>query len=591
MAKDEENRSRCDVTIRIGGEAGQGMKVISGLLGKTFLRSGLYVFIHQDIMSRIRGGHNYSQIRLSASPIKAPSSEVNILICLDKNTLDLYKDRMAGQIIYDPGKLTQERPSGEKYLPIPLEKIAKEKGRDARMANSVASGAVLAILGLAIDPLLDLLEETFGAKGDDVVNANKECARSGYEQAEKTYRGDKLCSYISRKKGFKNFLITGSEAMALGAIASNVRFYSAYPMSPSTAIMEYLAAKKKQFGLVVEQAEDEISAVNMAIGAFFSGARSMTGTSGGGLALMVEGISLAGMTETPLVIVDCQRPAPATGLPTRTEQADLLFVVHCAHGEFPRAVLAPATAEEAFYLTNKAVYLAEKYQTPVFILGDQFLNDSSWTVEPFRLDDLYPGSPSLASDKDLNDVSAYQYKRYEITESGISARILPGTPNQVLYADSDEHTEEGHITESAEVRNNMVRKRLRKFARLKEEIAAPRIFPDAKAERYTVSWGSTLGAVEEAVRRLREKGMNIGYIHFSEVYPLREDALPQEIRKGAELIAVENNAMGQLARLLKAEMGIQIEKQILKFDGRPFSPQEIIRQVENKRGDQNDQFR
>lgn len=582
---DNKNDSGCDISIRIGGEAGQGMKVISGLLGKTFLRSGLWVFTHQDIMSRIRGGHNYSQIRLSTSPIRASSSQVHVLVCLDKNTLDLYKDEMKGVIIYDQSQVEKEAPERESYLPIPLEKIAKEKGQDSRMANSVASGAVLAVLGFSLDPLLDLLEETFGSKGKKVVNANKECARAGYKHANETFKGDKLCVEISRKEDSKKILITGSEAMALGAIASNIRFYTAYPMSPSTPIMEYLAAKKKQYGLIVEQAEDEISAVNMAIGAFFSGARSMVATSGGGLALMVEGISLSGMTETPLVIVDCQRPAPATGLPTRTEQSDLLFVAHCAHGEFPRVILAPTTAEEAFYLTNKAFYLAEKYQTPVFILGDQYLNDSSWAVEPFHLENIYRGRQSLIFDRDLGDISPYQYKRYEITESGISLRILPGTPNQVLYADSDEHTVEGHITESAEVRQNMVNKRFRKTAGLKEEMSLPKIFPDTKAEMYTVSWGSTLGVVEEAVQSLRDKGMNIGYIHFSEIYPIREDVIPNEIREGADLIGVENNATGQLAKLLKMEMGLVIEKRVLKFDGRPFSPQELVQLIEEKKGD------
>jgi 2-oxoglutarate ferredoxin oxidoreductase subunit alpha len=585
MDKNKKKGSDCDITIRIGGEAGQGMKVISGLLGKTFLRCGLWTFTHHDIMSRIRGGHNYSQIRLALSPIKAPSSRIHILVCLDKNTLNLYKDEMKGIIIYDPGQAGKEGPGGEKYLPIPLEKIAKEKGQDARMANSVASGAILAILGLPLDPLLGLLEETFGSKGEKVVYANKECAREGYRFAKENYKGDDLCRNIPGKNDYKKILITGSEAMALGAIASNLRFYSAYPMSPATPIMEYLASKQKDYGLTVEQAEDEISAVNMALGAFFSGARSMTATSGGGLALMVEGISLSGMTETPLVIVDCQRPAPATGLPTRTEQADLLFVAHCAHGEFPRVILRPSTAEEAFYLTNKAFYLAEKYQIPVFILGDQYLNDSSWTTDPFSLENTYSGSYSLISKEKLKKLSPYGYKRYEVTESGISPRILPGTPRQVLYADSDEHTDEGHITESAEVRKNMVNKRLKKFSALKEEMSPPRVFPDTKAELYTVSWGSTLGAVDEAVHHLRDKGMDIGTIHFSELYPLRDDAFPSEIKERAELIGVENNATAQFAKLLKMEMGLEIEKKILKFDGRPFSPQELARQIEEKRGD------
>jgi len=584
MTHKNKKKKGCDVSIRIGGEAGQGMKVISGLLGKTFLRQGFWVFNHQDIMSRIRGGHNYSQIRLSSSPVRGPSDEVDILICLDKNTLELYQDKMDGVIIFDQGKW-EEKSQGERFLPVPLEEIAKEKGQDVRMANSVASGAALAVLGLSLDPLLDLLEESFGSKGEKVIEANKECARAGFRNAQDKFKGKKLCDKIAAKQEDRRWLITGSEAMALGAIASNIRFYSAYPMSPATAIMEYLAARQKDYGIVVEQAEDEISAVNMVIGAYFAGARSMTATSGGGLALMVEGISLSGMTETPLVVVDCQRPAPATGLPTRTEQADLLFIAHCAHGEFPRAILAPSTALEAFYLTNKAFYLAEKYQTPVFILGDQYLNDSSWTVEPFSLENIFRGRHSLVPGKEMENRSPYQYKRYALSESGVSPRIFPGTSQQDLYADSDEHTEEGHITESAEVRRQMVEKRLRKSNGLIEEISPPSVFPDTDADLYTVSWGSTRGVVEEAVRLLRNRGMNIGSIHFSEIFPMKKSAVPREIKEGVELIDVENNATGQLAKLLKMETGIGIEKRILKYDGRPFLPEELARQIEEIKGD------
>jgi 2-oxoglutarate/2-oxoacid ferredoxin oxidoreductase subunit alpha len=586
MSENEEKKAVCDISIRIGGEAGQGMKSISSLLGKAFVRNDFYVFIHHDIMSRIRGGHNFTQFRISGRPVQNPSSRVDVLVCLDANTLNLYKDSLDGLIIYDEGKIEEKPSSGPKYLPLPMEKIAEEIGGSARMANSVASGALMALTGLPLEPLTELLDEVFARKDRKTIQANRECALKGYQRVRETYKGSPLCDAPSaRKSGSPRMLLTGSEAMALGALAANVRFYAAYPMSPATAIMEFLASKKNEFSLLVEQAEDEIAAINMAIGSFFCGARAMTGTSGGGLALMVEGISLAGMTETPVVIVDGQRPAPATGLPTRTEQADLLFVAHCAHGEFPRAILAPSTAGEAFYLTNRAFYLAEKYQIPVFILGDQHLNDSSWTVDPFDLEKAQAERQSLISDKELEGMSPYGYKRYRIMESGISPRILPGTPDQVLYADSDEHSEEGHITESAEVRRNMVNKRLRKAEGLREEMSLPRIFPDRKAERYAVSWGSTFGTVEEAVLRLRDKGMSIGYIHFSEIFPLREDAFPPELKEGPELIGVENNATGQFARLLKMEAGVAVERRILKFDGRPFSPQELIRRIEDGGGD------
>ena len=585
MAANNKKKDLCDLSIRIGGEAGQGMNSITGLLGKAFVRRGLHVFINQDVMSRIRGGHNFTQIRAGDRPVNGPSARVDILVCLDKNTLDLYEDSVDGLIVYDPGKVKDGAPSGRKFLPLPMEKIAEDIGGSARMANTVACGALMALTGLPLEPLLELLGEVFSQKGDKVIQANRECAQEGYERMKGKREGSPVCDLPASGKGSrKRMLITGSEAMALGALASNVRFYSAYPMSPATSIMEYLASKQREFGIVVEQAEDEISAVNMAIGAFFSGARAMTGTSGGGLALMVEGISLAGMTETPLVIVDCQRPAPATGLPTRTEQADLLFVTHCAHGEFPRAVFAPGNAEQAFQSIGKAFYLAEKYQTPVFVLGDQHLNDSSWTTEPLAMEAQFSGTQGLVSEQQLKDTKPYEYARYEITKSGISPRLLPGTPGQVVYADSDEHTVEGHITESADVRLAMVDKRLRKLAGMRAEMAGPRIFPDADAETYLVGWGSTLGAIDETVRGLREEGANWGYIHFSELYPLPEDPIPREISRKARLIAVENNALGQFCKLLRMETGLHIETMILKYDGRPFTPDELKERLENEKG-------
>jgi 2-oxoglutarate ferredoxin oxidoreductase subunit alpha len=585
MAANKDKKDPCDLSIRIGGEAGQGMNSISSLLGKAFVRDGLHVFINHDVMSRIRGGHNYTQIRVSERAVSCPSGRVDILVCLDKNTLDLYRDSVDGLIVYDEGKVQEHPPAGRKYLPLPMEKIAEDTGGNARMANSVASGALMALTGFSLEPLLALLGEVFSQKGDKVVQANRECARKGFERIKDRPEGPLLCElHASGKESRRRMLLTGSEAMALGALASNVRLYSAYPMSPATAIMEYLASKKTEFGIVVEQAEDEISAVNMAIGSFFCGARAMTGTSGGGLALMVEGISLAGMTETPLVVVDCQRPAPATGFPTRTEQADLLFVTHCAHGEFPRAVLAPGNAQEAFHSIRKAFYLAEKYQSPVFVLGDQALNDSSWTTEPLAMDDRLDEAQSLVSEQALKDMKPYAYARYEMTDSGISPRLLPGTPGQVLCADSDEHTVEGHITESADVRRSMVEKRLRKLAGMREEMAGPKIFPGPDAESYLVCWGSTLGAVEETVQALRAEGANWGYIHFSEVYPLPQAPIPQEISRRARLIAVENNATGQFCKLLRMETGLDMEDKILKYDGRPFTPDELKARLEKMKG-------
>jgi 2-oxoglutarate ferredoxin oxidoreductase subunit alpha len=577
-------QSACDITVRVGGEAGQGMQTVGALLGKLFVRRGSWVFTHHDIMSRIRGGHSFSQTRISDRPVRCPSSEVDVLVCLDKNTYGLYHESVQGAVIVDGEKLGKDGKAGTKDILLPLGKIAKETGGDARMANSVACGAVLALLGDPLDPLLDLLAETYSGKGEAVVRGNKESARAGYTRVKEGRRADALCRLGKAGGGPGRMLLTGSEAMAMGALAAGIGFYSAYPMSPSTPILEFLAARRKDFGLVVEQAEDEISAVNMAIGASFCGARAMTGTSGGGLALMVEGTSLAGMTETPLVLVDCQRPAPATGLPTRTEQADLLFVAHGVHGEFPKAVLAPSTAEEAFHLVRKAFDLAETYQTTVFVLGDQFLNDSSWTVEPVDGSPEPVGRRGMLGEAELKKLPDYGYRRYEITDSGVSPRILPGTPRQVVYADSDEHTEEGHITESAEVRTRMVAKRLRKLGGLRREMSPPKIYPDDGAALYSVSWGSTLGAVTEAVETLRGEGHDVGLIHFSEILPLPENAIPGKILGRAKLVAVENNATAQLAALLRMEAGIEIEDRILKYDGRPFTPEEIADGLKKVRG-------
>jgi len=584
MTGDSEGIESGGISIRIGGEAGQGMNLMSGLIGKTLLRRGFEVFINHDIMSRIRGGHNFSQVRIGEGPVLCPSGEVDILVCLDANTLGLYRDEIGGLILFDPGDIDEE-PEGEGFLPLPMSEIAEKNGGSARMANSVASGALFFLMGQDVEGYIDILGEVFGDKGEEVVEANRKCARAGYEHAAEHF--EKMVMTGIEPSGDKGgrMLMTGSEAMALGALASDLRFFSAYPMSPATPIMEFLAARQDDFGLVVEQAEDEISAVNMAIGASFAGARAMVATSGGGMALMVEGISLAGMTETPIVIIDAQRPGPATGLPTRTEQADLLFAAHCAHGEFPRVILAPATAEEAFYMTGRALHLAEKYQIPVFVLGDQFLNDSSWTVGEFDLDRLNTEKTGIESEEGVASRDPYTYRRYEKNVTGITPRILPGTENQVLYADSDEHTEEGHITESAEVRAGMVEKRLGKLTALGSDIEPPKVYPDMDRAEYVLSWGSTLGAVKEAVELLRADGVDIGYIHFSEIYPVREDLFTDAFLQKTVLIDVENNATGQLARLLRMETGLKVSGTVSRYDGRPFKPAELASDIMAKRGE------
>ena len=366
-----------DYSIKIGGEAGQGIQTIGDTLSRIFSRSGYHVFTHQDYESRIRGGHNFFQIRFSDKPVMASRDGIDIIVALDKESIALHENELVegGLIIYDSSSL-KERHEKQNYLDIPFENLAVEHGGSKIMANTVATGAVLGMLRMDLNVLDGILTDTFKKKGDEIINANRKAAQAGHEFAVKNCP---QCSFIPSSSSAPKMLIAGIEAIAFGAIASGCRFYSAYPMTPSTGIMNYLAGKEAEYGIIVEQAEDEIAAINLALGASFAGVRAMTGTAGGGFALMVEGLSLAAMTETPIVIGLGQRPAPATGLPTRTEQGDLLFALHAAHGEFPRIIFAPGSPEQAFYLTNKAFDLAEKYQIPAFIIFDQYLADSVWT--------------------------------------------------------------------------------------------------------------------------------------------------------------------------------------------------------------------
>ncbi len=570
-----------DVTIRIAGQAGQGIQSISAIMGKIFTRHGFYVFINQDAESRIRGGHNYDQVRVKSEPVLAIDSRLDYLICLDENAIerDLPHLDQDGIMIYD-GTKSEFKSDNPNFFSIPLEQIAMEHGKSKIMLNSVATGAAFALLGFDHQPLLDRLEEEFSIKGLDIVNRNKNSANAGYHYVQKNFKGVSVDKIPPGSFSKKKMLLNGSQAMALGAICAGLKFYSGYPMSPSTPIMEFIASQANEYDIIFEQAEDEIAAINMVIGASFAGARAMTATSGGGFCLMVEAVGLAAMTETPAVIVVAQRPGPATGLPTRTEQGDLNFVIHAAQGEFPRAVLAPGHAEQSFYLMAKAFNLADRYQTPVIVLGDQHLNDSYFTVDNFELDRISIDRGDLVFDDRLPSVK--DYKRYAWQESGISPRILPGQSQAVLYADSDEHTEEGHITESSDVRNRMVRKRMRKLDGLRNEMNPPFIYPSKKSDIVLLSWGSLYGASKEAVELLNRDGISAQMMHFSEMFPFTAYPFLSKVKKKTKIFAVESNFNGQFADFFAHETGLPVFHKILKYDGRPFSPQEIVSQVNER---------
>jgi 2-oxoglutarate ferredoxin oxidoreductase subunit alpha len=475
-----------------------------------------------------------------------------------------------GVVLFDSER--NEGAGGDaQFVGLPLERLAVEQGGNTIFSNSVAIGATMAVLGWDFKPLEDFLEEYFAAKAD-MVEGNIKAAKAGYDKAlqqKDKYTGPKIPPRDSESK----MLISGHEAVALGALTAGCQFMSAYPMSPSTSIMVFLAGKADDFDMVVEQAEDEIAAINMAIGASYAGIRSLTATSGGGFSLMVEAFGLAGISETPLVVVEAQRPGPATGLPTRTEQADLLFVLHASQDEFPRFIMAPGTAQEAFYQTIKSFDLAEKYQVPVVLLTDQFLADSYFTEKRF---DISKGEVNryLLSEREAADVT--EYKRYQITESGISPRSVPSVYGFEVVADGHEHDENGHITEDARLRKMMVEKRFRKLTGMAKEISPPTQMGNQKADLLLVGWGSTYGSMAEAVDLLNADGVPVRGMHLSELWPFPGESVSKALQGVKKWVVVENNYTGQMARLIQMELQERPDGLITKYTGRPFMPEEIV---------------
>jgi 2-oxoglutarate ferredoxin oxidoreductase subunit alpha len=556
-----------EISVRIAGEAGMGMQTVGTVFCSVLRRAGYHIFANQDYMSRIRGGNNFFQIRVAGFNLYCPRVSCNILVALDGASPGLHAGSLApsGIMIFDHEKYGAGL-SDSRLFEVPLHRLAVENGGSELFVNSVACGFLAYLLDLKIGYVHEALHATFGTKGEEIVRKNIDAANAGYSFGKSSYRGEIFRVEKGAMPG--PYLMNGNDAIVLGAVAAGCTFYSAYPMTPSTSIMEGMAYyEKKGFPIIVEQAEDEIAAINMVIGASFAGARSMASTSGGGFALMVEGLSLAGMTETPVVIVDAQRPAPATGFPTRTEQADLNFLIHAGHGEFARAIFAPGTAEEAFFLTWHSFNIAEEYQIPVLIMTDQFLADSYRDIEGLDFKSVKI-IRHIASEKDIKQYGVY--KRYRFTDSGISPRAIPSRISDVVYVDSDEHTEEGHITEDAEVRIRMVEKRYhRKMALLSRTLMKPKSFNLENAECVLIGYGSTYGVMKEVCASVADN--KIGFIHLSQVWPFPSSDIVGMLGSAKKKITVEGNAGAQLAGLIRRETGISVDTSILKYDGRPIS--------------------
>ena len=556
-----------EFNILIGGSAGQGLDTVSNFIEKSIKKAGLYTFSNKDYMSRVRGGHNFIQIRFGEKLIYSHKNKLDLILALDENTIIYHKDRLKddGIIIADKSIKNDDK----KLLKLGLLDTAKSLGL-SKAFTSVAAGVVLKYFSVDIKETFNYFSSKLS---EDIRNKNIDAVKLGYDLIDSKYslKGKDLSNYL---------LIDGNIAIALGALAGGLNFYSAYPMTPATSIMTYLAKKQVDTNIVVDQAEDEIAAINFAIGASYAGARAMTGSSGGGISLMVEAFGLAGITETPVVVVDSQRPGPATGLPTRTEQSDLSFLLTAAQGEFPRAVISVRNAEDAFYKTVKALNLADKYQTLVILLTDQYLADSTVIIPKYDLSKVKIES-YIDDGNDLLD--GEEYKRYKITSNGISKRMIPGNnKGQTVLVDSDEHTEEAHITEEAEVRNAQMDKRMKKLNLLKEEMEEPEFIGSEDFEILLLGFGSTYGALKDAIEELNKNSKKVSALSFGDLYPLPEKNLRKYTSRAKKIINVEQNYLGQLGKLITQETGILMSNSVLKYDGRQLNGEDIIEALEKE---------
>jgi 2-oxoglutarate/2-oxoacid ferredoxin oxidoreductase subunit alpha len=564
-------KSKDELSVVISGSAGQGLQTLEQLLLAVMKSEGYYVFTYSEFMSRIRGGNNSTEIRISRKHAASFVDRIDIFFPVEDGAMSRFKKRLTQDtLIIGQEKHLENNYKQGKYNVAILDDVSatKESGKQI-IINIEIFGIISAFMGIDIIVASGFIKKHFNNLSKDKLSDNIYSVKKGYEFFLGHLCQHMACPLFIAKKNIDNgTFLSGSDAIGIGSLAGGCNFVSSYPMSPSTNVLVYMAQKAKDFGIIVEQAEDELSAVNMALGAWYAGARAMVTTSGGGFALMTEGLSLAGAIESPLVIHLAQRPGPATGLPTRTEQADLFMALYAGHGEFPRVILAPGTKEEGIKLTCNAFNIADKYQVPVFILTDQYFLDSACYIPDMDFSKLKEEKYFIKSESD--------YKRHRFTKKGISPRGIPGYGSGIVCADSDEHDEADYIIEDAETRTKMVNKRLKKLSEINKAVIHPKLTGSKKYKYLVVGWGSTFGAINEAVELLEKK--DLAFLHFSQLYPLsKKTALLLE--KAKITIIVEQNATSQFAKLLKLETGHVFDHSILKYDGMPFSVEELAGKI------------
>jgi 2-oxoglutarate/2-oxoacid ferredoxin oxidoreductase subunit alpha len=563
---------------KVGGQQGEGIESTGEIFSIALNRLGYYLYGYRHFSSRIKGGHTNNKIRVSTTPVRSVADDLDILVAFDQESIDFnFHELRDGGIVIADAKFNPTIPEreGVTLYAVPFTDIAANLGT-ALMKNMVAVGASSAVLGIDIDVYGEVVQEIFGRKGQQVVDKNMEAIRAG-AQYMKEQLGDRMQTMeLAKADGKKRMFMIGNDAIALGALAGGARFMAAYPITPASEIMEYLIKKLPDLGGAVIQTEDEIAACMMAIGANYAGARALTASSGPGLSLMMESIGLAGMTETPLVIVDTQRGGPSTGLPTKQEQSDLLAMIYGTHGEIPKIVMAPSTVEEAFYDMIEAFNLAEEYQCPVIFLSDLQLSLGKQTVEPLEYDKIEIRRGKLVTGELPPLEKKDDFKRYEITEDGISPRVLPGVPNGIHHVTGVEHAETGRPSEVAGNRKAQMEKRLRKLQHIQFKTPVHKNAKHDEADLLIVGFLSTRGAIEEAIERLEQDGVKVNHAHIRLLHPFPTEEVLPLIETAKKVVVVEQNATGQLANILKMNVG-HAEKiaSALKYDGNPFLPNEV----------------
>jgi len=571
--------------VAIGGAAGQGVATPGDIFAKIFARRGLHLNAYNAYQSIIRGGHTFLTIRAGIEEVTCFGDRIDLLIPLNQDSMDRHLGLMkpGSAVVYNADTIRPgPHATAAQLCPLPVNQLSKGS-RSKVEQNTLALGASLKMMGVGFEPLAEILTEQFRRKGDKVVTENLNIARLGYDYAATNFLP--FASPIPMS-GMQYAVLSGNIALAMGGAAAGVKFYCAYPMSPSTGVLHWMAAHAREAGIMVRQVEDEIGVINMAIGAAHAGVRAMCATSGGGFALMTEGLGMSAMMETPVVVVDVQRAGPSTGVPTKTEQGDLWQMLGAGFGDFPRLIAAPTDIADCFKLVPEMHNLADRFQCPGIILGDLLLSEGRSSVDPKQLNfdtKIDRGEMIVSADptKETNG-----YKRYKITESGISPRAIPGVPGHTHTAATDEHDEDGvlisdEFTNPAK-RRAMMEKRQRKVSGIEAAVELPALIGPPDADVTLVGWGSTKGVIREAVAILNEEGISTNQLQIRWLVPLHGKAILNILELSKYTIIVENNYSGQFARYLRSETSYVPNGYIRKYDGEPFMPHHIVEAVKEQ---------